>query len=191
MKLPDGDAGEPLLRRPGDGRRPAAGRIGVTDNGQVDGAGEVPVLPRRGRLRHAAEGAGLGRRQVHGRLEGQQAGRRHAAGAGPSRHSVRFEPFLPDHATDGCLRADVRLPDKAATLDQLGDAMTKVLTEQGLYDKEARAMVKTWRSAWFGEEGTRSAVHPAARRDRRVAADCGSSRSRRRWCASWSAGTTC
>ena len=68
---------------------------------------------------------------------------------------VRFEPFLPDHATDGVLRAEVRLPDQAATLDQLGDVMTKMLTEQGLYDKEARAMVKTWRSAWFGEEGTR------------------------------------
>ena len=68
---------------------------------------------------------------------------------------VRFEPFIPDQATDGDLRAEVRLPDKEATLDQLGDAMTKVLTEQGLLDKEARAMVKTWRSAWFGEEGTR------------------------------------
>ncbi|HVS35879.1 MAG TPA: hypothetical protein VMS17_09875 [Gemmataceae bacterium] len=68
---------------------------------------------------------------------------------------VRFEPFIPDHATDGLLRADVRLPDAGATLDQLGDAMTKILTEQGLYEKEARAMVKTWRSAWFGEQGTR------------------------------------
>ncbi len=68
---------------------------------------------------------------------------------------VRFEPFVPDHPADGGLRAEVRLPDKEATMDQLGDAMTKILTEQGLYDKEARAMVKTWRSAWFGEEGTR------------------------------------
>src|SRR5262249_53888073 len=69
--------------------------------------------------------------------------------------AARFEPFTADHATDGCFRADVQLPAKESTLDQLGDAMTKVLTEQGLYDKEARAMVKTWRSAWFGEEGTR------------------------------------
>lgn len=49
----------------------------------------------------------------------------------------------------------MRLPDADSTLDQLGDAMTKILTEQGLYEKEGRAMVKTWRSAWFGEEGTR------------------------------------
>jgi hypothetical protein len=69
--------------------------------------------------------------------------------------AVRFEPFIPDHETNGILRAEPRLPDKEATLDQLGDAMTKILSEQGLKDKEARAMVKTWRSAWFGEEGTR------------------------------------
>jgi hypothetical protein len=29
------------------------------------------------------------------------------------------------------------------------------LTAAGLYEKEARAMVKTWEAAWSGEEGTR------------------------------------
>ena len=33
--------------------------------------------------------------------------------------------------------------------------MVKNLTAAGLYEKEARAMVKTWDSAWFGEEGNR------------------------------------
>jgi hypothetical protein len=35
------------------------------------------------------------------------------------------------------------------------EAMVKLLTAAGLYEKEARAMVKTWDSAWFGERGTR------------------------------------
>jgi hypothetical protein len=30
-----------------------------------------------------------------------------------------------------------------------------LLIEQGLYEKEARAMVKTWKSDWFDAEGTR------------------------------------
>ena len=29
------------------------------------------------------------------------------------------------------------------------------LVEQGLYEKEARAMVNTWQDQWFAEEGTR------------------------------------
>ena len=38
---------------------------------------------------------------------------------------------------------------------QLGDAMTEALTGQGLFPPEAKAMVKTWSSAWFTEEGLR------------------------------------
>jgi hypothetical protein len=37
----------------------------------------------------------------------------------------------------------------------LGAVLVKELTAAGLYEKEAKAMVKTWDSAWFGEEGTR------------------------------------
>ena len=29
------------------------------------------------------------------------------------------------------------------------------IVADGMYEKEARAMVNTWRSSWFGEEGTR------------------------------------
>ena len=31
----------------------------------------------------------------------------------------------------------------------------RALVEQGLYEKEARAMVNTWQDQWFAEEGTR------------------------------------
>jgi len=49
----------------------------------------------------------------------------------------------------------VELPAETSTADKLAEAMEKLLVAQGLYEKEARAMVKTWRSDWFGEEGTR------------------------------------
>ena len=38
---------------------------------------------------------------------------------------------------------------------ELAEHLVKELTSTGLYEKEAKAMVKTWDSAWFGEEGTR------------------------------------
>lgn len=44
---------------------------------------------------------------------------------------------------------------EASTAEKLGDAVADLLVEQGLYEKEARAMVKTWGKDWFGEDGTR------------------------------------
>ncbi len=46
-------------------------------------------------------------------------------------------------------------PAQDAGVAELSAAVVRALTAQGLYEKEARAMVKTWRPAWFGEEGTR------------------------------------
>jgi hypothetical protein len=47
------------------------------------------------------------------------------------------------------------LPSQTATLDALSDEVVRALVSDGLFEKEARAMVKTWRASWFGEEGTR------------------------------------
>lgn len=59
----------------------------------------------------------------------------------------------------GKLAADaeetVELPAEATTEAKLAEAMVKALTEQGLYEAEAKAMVKAWQAAWFGENGTR------------------------------------
>lgn len=44
---------------------------------------------------------------------------------------------------------------KASTIDALANAVTDALIGEGLYEKEAKAMVNTWRSSWFGEQGTR------------------------------------
>jgi hypothetical protein len=69
-----------------------------------------------------------------------------------------------DHAGVRFLRSEgvsphaaivLQLPDVASTVDRLGATMTGELTAAGLYDREARAMVNTWRSSWFGENGTR------------------------------------
>lgn len=49
----------------------------------------------------------------------------------------------------------VEMPAAASTEEQLAAVMEKLLIQQGLYEKEARAMVKTWRADWFGDEGTR------------------------------------
>jgi hypothetical protein len=49
----------------------------------------------------------------------------------------------------------VELPAESSTVEKLGDAMADLLVRQGLYEKEARAMVKTWSKDWFGEDGTR------------------------------------
>lgn len=41
------------------------------------------------------------------------------------------------------------------SIDELSAVIQTMLTEQGLYEKEAAAMVRTWRDAWFEEQGTR------------------------------------
>jgi hypothetical protein len=51
--------------------------------------------------------------------------------------------------------AATTIPDANATPADAADVMVKNLIAAGLYEKEARAMVKTWESAWFGEEGER------------------------------------
>lgn len=54
-------------------------------------------------------------------------------------------------------KSEVKLksPSEAASPRELAECVTQLLIEQGLFEKEARAMVKTWQSDWFGEEGTR------------------------------------
>jgi hypothetical protein len=50
------------------------------------------------------------------------------------------------------MRVDRPVLDK--TLDQVFSQLEKTLTANGLYAKEAKAMVKTWEDSWF-EEGLR------------------------------------
>lgn len=50
---------------------------------------------------------------------------------------------------------EMTLPTQPASPAALAEAVVAALTSDGLYEKEARAMVKTWQSSWFGEPGTR------------------------------------
>lgn len=40
-------------------------------------------------------------------------------------------------------------------IDALANSVTAALVREGLYQKEAEAMVNSWRNSWFAEEGTR------------------------------------
>jgi hypothetical protein len=68
---------------------------------------------------------------------------------------LRFTPFQLEQRSTGSLQAEVQVPETDATEEELAKALVERLRCRGLYEKEARAMVKTWRSAWFGEDGTR------------------------------------
>jgi hypothetical protein len=50
---------------------------------------------------------------------------------------------------------EIDLASAESTVDELAEAMVGELTAAGLYEKEALAMVNTWRTSWFGENGTR------------------------------------
>ncbi|MEA2708631.1 MAG: hypothetical protein QOF78_1232 [Phycisphaerales bacterium] len=52
-------------------------------------------------------------------------------------------------------RRSMTLPAETVSLDQVGDEIRHALVAEGLFEKEARAMVKTWSSNWLGEPGTR------------------------------------
>jgi hypothetical protein len=56
----------------------------------------------------------------------------------------------------GALQSEMSLdpPELTATLDSMSRDIEDILTGQGLYPDEARAMIETWRQSWF-EEGSR------------------------------------
>jgi hypothetical protein len=65
---------------------------------------------------------------------------------------VRFARMDPVRARSA---VEVTLPTTESTVDQLTEAALRELTAAGLYEKESLAMVNTWRTSWFGENGTR------------------------------------
>ncbi len=65
---------------------------------------------------------------------------------------VRFayQPLLAPHAP-----MFIEQSPRDTTVAELSESMVRALIATGLYEKEARSMVKTWHSSWFGEDGTR------------------------------------
>lgn len=66
--------------------------------------------------------------------------------------SIRFNSL-------GTLQADcpldTKLSKRTSTIEELSTAVVHSLVAEGLYEKEAQAMVDTWSSSWFKEPGTR------------------------------------
>ncbi|MGA8765018.1 MAG: hypothetical protein WB562_19265 [Candidatus Sulfotelmatobacter sp.] len=56
----------------------------------------------------------------------------------------------------GALQSEISLepPELTATFDSMSRDLENILTAQGLFPDEARAMIETWRQSWF-EEGSR------------------------------------
>jgi hypothetical protein len=52
-------------------------------------------------------------------------------------------------------KREMNLPSQPQTIEQLAEQVQKALIADGLYPKEAAAMVHTWQSSWFSEPGTR------------------------------------
>jgi hypothetical protein len=65
---------------------------------------------------------------------------------------VRFTQYAKVDAGGKLL---MELSPETKTVDDLSEAVVGELVAAGLYEKEARSMVKTWRTSWFNEPGTR------------------------------------
>jgi hypothetical protein len=59
-----------------------------------------------------------------------------------------------DHLSSGA-ETELQESVEKSSADKLAATVVDLLIHEGLYEKEARAMVKTWRSDWFGDQGTR------------------------------------
>jgi len=70
-------------------------------------------------------------------------------------HFVQLDEIRPH--VEQALTMDSWEPDLplAELSRKLSDEMAEVLVAQGLYPREAKAMVNTWKDSWFGEDGVR------------------------------------
>jgi len=63
--------------------------------------------------------------------------------------------FIKSEGIEGGKSLTLAQTEHPSSADELAEAVVAALVAENLYEKEARAMVKTWRSSWFGEDGTR------------------------------------
>jgi hypothetical protein len=123
----------------------------------------LPYAPHGGWFEKFLFYRGVGNFELPLRLTAQAGGRFELANTGsqPIRslflvsveeQHVRFAAYDEIGAGD---RLTMVQSTQSATIDDLADAVQKALVREGLYEKEATAMVNTWRSSWFGEQGTR------------------------------------
>jgi len=65
---------------------------------------------------------------------------------------IRFSQY---DQVGGRAQMAMATPQQTSTIDELAEAVVAALVDEGLFEKEARAMVKTWRGSWFAEPGVR------------------------------------
>lgn len=71
---------------------------------------------------------------------------------------ARFIPsrdLAPQENTAIRIEADVALRPLSTVSEELRQRLTDALVREGLFEREAAAMVQTWRESWFEEEGLR------------------------------------
>jgi hypothetical protein len=68
---------------------------------------------------------------------------------------VQVASLAPNVREDVAFRFDRIARPVAQVRAELADQMRQALVSEGLYEREAAAMVKTWDDSWFGEQGTR------------------------------------
>lgn len=66
--------------------------------------------------------------------------------------NVKFRKY--DNVSAGG-KLEMNLPGDWFSLDALTSDVVEALVAEGLYEKEAKAMIACWKSSWFGEPGTR------------------------------------
>jgi hypothetical protein len=106
---------------------------------------------------------GIGNFSLPLRLEPLRESRFRVVNDGPDEIESLFLVTIDDAGLHFCqhprLKASSTLeavvPAAVATSDELGERMAEALVAAGLYEKEARAMIRTWQSSWFSEPGAR------------------------------------
>jgi hypothetical protein len=68
---------------------------------------------------------------------------------------AEVEQLAPDDQKTILLRTEEPPASVALLSQKLGQQMARALVNEGLYEREAAAMVKTWTDSWFEEDGVR------------------------------------
>lgn len=63
--------------------------------------------------------------------------------------------FAVQNVLNGKKQLELQLPQTEMSQNDLENEIETALVNAGLFRKEARSMIATWRSSWFGETGTR------------------------------------
>ncbi len=70
-------------------------------------------------------------------------------------HFVYIDQLGPGETKTVAINAQLPLLPPAALSEKISGEMSQALVKEGLYPREAKAMVNTWKDSWFAEDGVR------------------------------------